>query len=216
MMAHIYCISGFGADERIFSKINFGNHEVNFLQWLSPARGESLQQYAARMLAGVHHDKSILIGVSFGGIMAIEMAKLRAFTRVIIISSIKADKELPGWMKLAGRLKLDKVIPLRSFKITEPIQNYHLGIETAEELRLVREYRRNIPLKYTNWGIHEILNWRNDWQPEGLVQINGTNDHIFPIRNISADFVVKGGGHFMVMNRATEINGILNNLLSGD
>jgi pimeloyl-ACP methyl ester carboxylesterase len=212
-MKHIYCISGFGADERIFSKVNFGNNSTHFISWLTPLKKESIEAYAKRMSEIIRHDSPILLGVSFGGIMSIEIAKIIKTDNVIIISSIKSFREIPLWMKLSSKLNLDKIIPLRSFPLIEPIENYNLGLENKEELNLVHEYRKNIGQQYTNWSVNQILRWKNEWQPAKLVHIHGGKDRIFPIKNIKADYVIADGGHFIIMNRAEKINQILAGIL---
>ena len=213
-MKHIYCISGFGADERVFSKLDFGDHPIHFISWLTPLKKESIEQYAKRMGEEIQHDNPILLGLSFGGIMCIEIAKIIKTHKVILISSIKSFREMPLWMRLAGKSKLNKFFPLKSFRIIEPIENYNLGIENSDELKLVREYRRNIGQRYTKWAIHQILHWKNEWQPGDLIHIHGDKDHIFPIKNIKADYIIPGGGHFMVMNRTEKVNRIIKELLS--
>jgi len=45
------------------------------------------------------------------------------------------------------------------------------------------------------------------------VHIHGDQDRIFPIKNIKPDYVIKGGTHMMVWNRADEISAIINGLL---
>ena len=213
-MKHIYCISGFGADERVFSKLDFGDHPIHFISWLTPLKKESIEQYAKRMGEKIQHDNPILLGLSFGGIMCIEIAKIIKTHKVILISSIKSFREMPLWMRFAGKSKLDKFFPLKSFRIIEPIENYNLGIENGDELKLVREYRRNVGRQYTNWAIHQILHWKNEWLPGDLIHIHGDKDHIFPIKNIKADFIITGGGHFMIMNRTEKVNGIIKELLA--
>ncbi len=212
-MAHVYCISGFGADERIFSNIDFGDHTPHFIPWILPKKQESIEEYALRMKASINEVAPVLLGVSFGGMMCIEIAKHLPASKVIIISSIKTRKEIPRWMKVTGRLQLNRIFPLRSFRLFEPIQNYNLGIENAEEKKLVREYRRNISQRYTNWAVNEILSWKNTWLPGNLYHIHGSKDHMFPLRNIHADFIIKGAGHFMVMNRAEKVNDVLLQIL---
>ena len=212
-MKHIYCISGFGADERVFSRLNFKDDEVHFMLWPDPLRNETIEEYAKRMSEQIKGDNPILLGLSFGGIMCIEIAKILTAAKVIIISSIKSFHEMPMWMRLTGKLKLDKIFPLKTFWFIEPIENYNLGIENKEELKLVKEYRKTIGQQYTNWATHQILNWENDWVPENLIHIHGSKDHIFPIKNIKADFVISGGGHFMIMNRSEKVNAIIEAVL---
>ncbi|MEO6187406.1 MAG: alpha/beta hydrolase [Ginsengibacter sp.] len=212
-MKDIYCISGFGADERVFSKLNFGENRVHFIPWLLPEKKETIAEYANRMQEKIVHENPVLLGLSFGGMICIEIAKFIKTKKIILISSIKTIHEIPLWMKLAGKTQLYKIFPLRSFRLLEPIQNYNLGIENPGELKLVREYRKNIAQEYTGWAINEILNWKNTWYPKNIFHIHGSKDHMFPIRNIKSSHVVPGGGHFMIMNRAQNVNDILNEIL---
>ncbi len=212
-MGHIYCISGFGADERVFSKLDFTGHTFHFIPWLDPFKMENIAAYAKRMSDKIQHENPILIGLSFGGIMSIEIAKIINPHKIILISSVKNIREIPLWMKLSAKLKLDKIFPLKTFPLIEPVENYNLGIENEEELQLVKEYRKNIGQPYTNWATHQIINWKNKWKPANLLHIHGGKDHIFPIRNIKADYVIEDGGHFMIMNRAEKVNNILSEIL---
>ena len=211
-MKHIYCISGFGADERVFSKLDFGDNQVHYLSWLLPFSNENIEAYAKRMAEKIVHPNPILLGLSFGGMMVIEISKLINTDKVIIISSIKSRNELPFWMRIAGKLKFDKIFPMRSFGLIEPLENYNLGIENEDERKLVNSYRKNVSQQYSNWAIHQILNWKNNRQPANLSHIHGGNDHIFPLKYIKADYIIEDGGHFIIMNRNKKVNEILSSL----
>lgn len=205
-MKHIYCISGFGADERVFSRLEFGDNAVHFISWIIPFKNESIEGYAKRMSEKIQDENPVLIGLSFGGMICIEIARFIKTNKVIIISSIKSFHEIPLWMRISAKLNLDKIIPLKPFRILEPIENYHLGIENKDELSLAREYRKNIGRQYTNWAIHQIINWKNDWQPENLTHIHGGKDRMLPIKYLKADYIIPDGGHFMIMNRSEKVN----------
>jgi len=212
-MKHIYCISGFGADERVFSKLDFGENEVHFIGWKIPQKQETLKEYSQRMADEIKFPEAVLIGLSFGGMMSVEISKIVPVTKIILLSSVATVNEMPWYMKTAGKLKLDKIFPLRPSAALAPIENYNLGVTTEEEKKLVNEYRKNIHPYYTSWAIDQILNWKNTLYPANLTHIHGDNDHIFPIKNITADHVIKGGGHLFLMNRSQEVNEILRKLL---
>ncbi len=207
-MKHIYCISGFGADERVFSKLNFGENEVHFIPWKIPEKHETIESYAARMNQDILHPNPVLVGLSFGGMMSIEIAKLISVEKIVLLSSVSTRHELPLYMKIVGKLRLNRLIPMKPYPILEPIENYNLGVETKEEKKLLKEYRHNLNLQYSNWAMNEVVNWKNEWIPPNLVHIHGTNDHIFPIRYVKTDYVIKGGGHLLPMNNADEVNEI--------
>jgi len=209
MKKTIYCISGLGADEKIFDNFRLHGYRLQHIPWLVPHKKESIQAYAKRMAASITDEAPVLIGVSFGGMVGIEIAKQRALRRLIIISSIKSTAELPGWMKLVGKMQLNKLLPTKSMKITEKLDNDRLGVSTEEEKRLVRNYRKNANPAYVNWAINQVLNWKNEWQPDNLIHIHGDKDKMFPVKKINATHVIAGGTHLMVYNRAAEISGCI-------
>lgn len=208
-MKHIYCVSGFGADERVFEKLDFGENDVHFISWKIPDENESIESYAKRMSAEIRHPKPILIGLSFGGMMCIEIAKIISVEKIILISSVATFHEMPLYMRLAAKVRLNKILPLHPYSFLEPVENYNLGVQTPEQKQLVREYRKNIDPRYTTWAIDRILNWKNDWFPENVIHIHGDHDHIFPLKTIKANYVIPGGGHLLLMNQADMVNEIL-------
>ena len=212
-MKKIYCISGLGADERAFGRLQIKGHTMAALPWLMPNPHETIGQYAKRMSAGIKDENPILMGLSFGGMMSIEIAKIISAPKVILISSIKSGDELPAWLKRSGQLRLNRLFPMRSFKIMEPVQNIFLGAIGKDEKDMARSYRKNAPQQYTDWAINEVLNWRNTWQPPTLFHIHGDNDRMFPIKYVSPTHVVKGGGHFMIMNKAAQVSAAINDII---
>ena len=112
-MKTIYCISGLGADEQIFRRLKIDGCRMVCLPWLTPLKNETIHQYANRMSGGIADENPILLGLSFGGMMAIEISKLINTQQVILVSSIQSFTEMPWWMKLAGKLRLNRLLPLR-------------------------------------------------------------------------------------------------------
>jgi pimeloyl-ACP methyl ester carboxylesterase len=220
-MKHLYCISGLGADERIFSKLEVPDTDIHHVKWLPPGElSESIEVYADRIAQQIVHSNSIILGVSFGGMMAIEVAKRIPVSAVILLSSIKSRNELPGWMKGCGLLKLNALIPnrpissIRPLKMIRPLENYFLGTESPEEKRIADDFRDNVDPKYLKWSLTQVLNWKNSWIPPVIYHIHGEKDRIFPIGKVRPTHTIPKAGHFMIMNRYKEINEILLSICS--
>ena len=222
MRRQVYCISALGADERIFGRLQWQDCELHFLSWIAPEINETMEAYARRMCAQIRHEHPILIGVSFGGMMCIEIAKIIEADRVILISSIKTKDELPAWLKLVAVLNLHRFIPILSWqyfsglKIFDSIENYFLGAGDDAEKQLAMEFRHNIDPAFLRWSIDHILNWNNRWAPPGVSHIHGTSDRIFPVTRVHASHSVRGAGHFMVYSHAGEVSDTLNQLMRGE
>ena len=202
----IYCISGLGADEKVFNNLELNGHELIHIPWLRPNKKETIVEYASRMREQIRESPAVLLGVSFGGMIGIEIAKQIQIEKLIIVSSIKNAKELPSWMRYVGQLQLNKFLPIRSYKFIEKIDNDRLGVSNDEEREMVQAYRKAADRVYMNWAVNEVLNWKNDWLPENIVHIHGDKDKIFPIKKIAANHVVKNGTHLMIFNRGKEIS----------
>ena len=213
-MKTIYCISGLGADERAFSKLKIlPGYRLQVLPWLKPLPAETIGEYAQRMSKAIDEKEPLLLGLSFGGIMCTEIAKLLPVHKIIIISSIKTSGELPAWMKTVGLLKLNKIVPLRSTRLSAPFQNRFLGVSNSEDLAVAQSYRKNADINYVKWAVDKVVNWKNNWVHPNTWHIHGDNDKMFPIKKIRANYTLKDGGHFMIMNKAAEVSGFVNHIL---
>src|SRR5215207_2664519 len=83
-----------------------------YLDWITPEKDESLSHYAKRFSSLIKHDDAfVLIGLSFGGMLACELARLRNPFKTIIISSVASSDELPWYYKKAATLGLHKYVP---------------------------------------------------------------------------------------------------------
>ena len=214
-MKALYCISGLGADERVFSKLQISGHELRPVKWLQPIKGEAMNDYAKRLSDQIKEPDPVIVGLSFGGMMAIEISKFKPVSKLILISSIKTSSELPAWMNLAGKAGAYNFLPskqissIKALRALRPIQNYFLGANTEEEKKIANEYRDHVDPVYLKWAIAQVLTWKNDSIPSNLVHIHGSNDHIFPAKKIRNAHIVAGGGHFMVMDKPDQVATII-------
>lgn len=79
----IYCISGMGADEKAFINLQVNGYELKFIPWIRPHKNERIEHYAERMAKYIKHDSPILLGLSFGGMVSIEIAKQMPVKKIV-------------------------------------------------------------------------------------------------------------------------------------
>ena len=131
-----YFISGLGADKRIFSKLKL-SEKINIIHvdWINPDRNETLEAYSKRLSRIIDTSQPFaLVGVSFGGMIAVEIAKILTPVVTIIISSTMISAQLPGLYRLAGKLGLLKLIPAKLLKSSNKLtQNYYFGTRSGSE-----------------------------------------------------------------------------------
>lgn len=213
---HLYFISGLGADRHAFDRIKLSKRfSINHIDWLEPEKNEAIEQYANRMAANIDKSKPFaLVGLSFGGIMSVEINKLFPAKKVILISSIATNHQLPNYLRLAGNLKLHKLGFVYLLKNADFMMNYVFGVHTPKMKTYLKEMIDKTSSNYLTWSLDTILKWRNSTKPSNAVQINGKNDKLFQLQFCQPDYVINRGSHFMILTHAQEISQIIEKELS--
>ena len=183
MLKSIYLMPGMAANPRIFEFINFPkNFQVISLSWVPPKKEESIQNYAKRMCERVKHPKPILIGVSMGGILVQEMAGFLDCEKVIIVSSVKSNKELPVHMKLAQITNAHKLLPTQWINNIETLAIFVLGNGLKKRFELYDRYLSERDPYYLKWSIDVIVKWKRIEPKKNVIHIHGKSDTVFPIK----------------------------------
>ena len=205
-----YFISGLGADKKAFYKLRLpAGYEAVYLDWIPPQAGESLPGYAKRLSSAIADDeKFILIGLSFGGMIAVEIARVKVPEKTILISSVAVSDELPWYFRWAGAMRLQKIIPAGFYK-TVTLLNHFMGSKSKEDRAMVLSFVRQTKPSFIRWSVNAILQWKCNQRFDRVIHIHGSRDRLLPVKYTNAGYVVKDGKHLMVWNKANEINQIL-------
>ena len=205
----VYFVPGLAASIEIFENIKLPEElfEMHFLEWILPLHNETIESYAKRMCEKILHEKVVLIGVSFGGIMVQEMSKVIKAKKIIIISSVKSNQELPIHMKLAKATNFYKVIPTSLLGKVNYLSRYIKGRGLlAKRVQLYNKYLFMKQTKYLDWAIENVLLWQRSVPDEKVIHIHGDDDMVFPISNIKKCIIVKGGTHIMIVTKFKWLN----------
>lgn len=214
----IYTLPGLGFDERIFSKIDFGKKRVRHLNWIVPEPAEHIADYAKRMSANIENngDRIVLIGHSFGGIMAQEMARIVDVQTIILVSSVKCREEIPWRLRAIAPLGLHHLFSKKLIRGTFAWWANSHGYSTAEEQRLFKSMIEKQTDGYLQWALKTV----SEWQPMSatnakIIHIHGENDKTFPVGLLKQPCrTVKGGTHFMVFNQAETVSKMIREEIS--
>lgn len=215
-MKNVYIFSGLGADERVFKELDFSGFDVTFIHWITPIANETIENYALRLIRQINTNRPILIGLSFGGMMATEVAKLIETEKIIIIASAKNRKEIPFYYRLAGMLKLHRLIPTVVLKMPNLFSNWLFGTSNKEDKAMLASIMQDTDEVFLAWAIDKIVNWKNDKVHKNLKHIHGTADKILPYCLVKSDIKVNGGGHLMTLNKAEELTKVIKLLINDE
>ena len=213
MSNHIYIFSGLGTDERVFQKLDFTGLTITFIHWAIPQERETIEDYATRLLSQIKITKPTLIGLSFGGIIAVEVAKQIDTEKVILIASAKTKTEIPFYYRLAGQIKIHRLLPTTLLKKSNFITNWFFGVSSTFDKELLKTILKETDTTFLTWAIDKIVGWTNQTELKNLKHIHGTADRILPIRFINCNFKVNNGGHFMTLNKANELTKLIRELV---
>jgi surfactin synthase thioesterase subunit len=181
-----------------------------------PEPKESLEHYAKRMAEKVTHKDAVLIGVSFGGVLVQEMAQFLTLRKLIIISSVKSNVELPRRMKIAKTTKAYKLIPTSLLQDADKLVKYAFGTSLKKRLLLYEKFLHMRNKSYLDWAIEQMICWNRTQIDTNVIHIHGDADDVFPCKNIKEFINVKGGTHIMILNRYRWFNANLPKLILGE
>lgn len=216
-MKTIHCLCGLGADCRMFNRLEVPGYKLNCIEWVRPNPEEPLSHYARRLSPMVDQDAPpILLGVSFGGVMALELSRIVRPALTILISSIRHPTELPWYFRLPGRLRLHRLLPLNTSRFSEFNVRFLNGVREESDIRLLRAMLHDADMHFVRWAIDHLLLWEG-CSPEGrIVHIHGTSDRMLPIRFVSPDIRIHRGSHLMAVTEAGAISRAVSDLLQQD
>jgi pimeloyl-ACP methyl ester carboxylesterase len=214
---NVYFIPGLGADKRVFKHVRLpAGFNIVHLEWETPLVGESLVGYAKRMSAKIDNSMPfVLVGLSFGGMLATEISKLLPPEVLILISTITGPEQLPYWVRIARPMNLHKYVPIGVFQQASLAKRI-FSTESKEDKALLRTIIKDSDKDFLRWAMGAILNWKPAAELNSEIRkmhLHGDSDRLLPYKFTEPTHLIKGAGHLMIMNRANEINHLLCEIL---
>lgn len=215
-MQNVYFISGLGADQRLFQYLQIKNIRPCYVRWITPEKNESWEDYARRLLDQIHEPEPVIIGMSMGGMMAVEISKLIPVKKIILISSAKTFHEVPPYFRL---LHIFKGHEWLSYKFLVwlglVLGPWLFGTTCKADRKLLKEIIYDTDETFFRWAWQRVATWKNAHAGQNITQLHGTSDHMLPIYYVKPDIIIQKGTHLMVVNRAEEISALLRQILDG-
>ncbi len=209
----VYLIPGLGADGRIFAGLELGQ-PTQIIDWLVPTADELLSAYAGRLAAIIPAEEPCaLVGVSFGGIIALEIAQLRPLAQVILVSSVAQPTQLPQLVRLARTTGLHRLLPFWAAGLMQGLMSWLFGVKTPAHRQLLRQILRDTDPFFARWAVQQLVRWPGVARVSSQ-RIHGSHDRLLPLLG-PVDYVVEGGGHLMILTHASEVGAVLAQYLLG-
>ncbi|WP_258105498.1 alpha/beta hydrolase [Marinoscillum sp. MHG1-6] len=209
----VYGIGGLGVDKRVFSELTL-NFDITPLEWINPEPNETIQNYAARLSEQIDTKEPFgIIGISFGGMMAIELNKILKPQLIVLISSAASKSDIPIPFRIFGRTGLLKITPNFLLKPPQFLANYFFGVTEPKYKKILKQIIADTNIDFLRWATNQITIWDNHERPTNMLRIHGTSDRLLNFCQHDDVTVIPKAGHFMVMNKADELSQILNHIM---
>lgn len=210
----VYCLTGLGADSSVFDLLEISHPKV-CVEWIPSFKWESMTSYAWRLCAQVDTSEPFaLLGVSFGGMLAVEMNKYIQPEKTILITSSARRSELPLWIRLISRTKLNRIIPNFLFGSNPKWLIWYFGIQSEQGKKMVSAIAKKSDRAFTKLCVDKVLTWDNEWLPDNLERIQASNDLLLPAPASVKGIELNKAGHFAIVENAKEISTIVDGILS--
>ncbi len=216
--ARIILFPGLGGDPRMFAqqKRVFGDDLV-CPAWLTPDAGESFDDYTRRWAKLLEpeagDDRALFLGgVSFGGMVAMQMARHMNPAAVILIGSCRSRAAKPPRWQMARRI--GDMIPPRLFG-RRVLAAAALWVAVLDRLddehrALLMTMAADSEPKLIRWSGHACADWgfdsgdHPDFPP--IHQIHGRHDAIIPLYQGDPDTVIPDGRHLIHFSHRQTVN----------
>jgi len=216
----LYVISGLGSDHRLFFRVEPKGIELVHIPWLEPlSEIESLGHYALRMLQQIPERQGglNLLGLSFGGIMAQEMARVAGVNKLILLSTLRATDPKPPLFRLFDAAPLYRLANRQRREKTALLWSWLFGAKGSTAAKFLLEMLGQFSDHYHNWAVKQISAWRPRYDFPEAIQTHGTRDQIFPHRYLrNVNHSLPGADQALVLTHATQLTRILEEIFEDD
>jgi pimeloyl-ACP methyl ester carboxylesterase/N-acetylglutamate synthase-like GNAT family acetyltransferase len=216
-MTRLVLLPGVGTTARLLDPQRAAFPSLEVPEWLEPQRGESLPSYGSRMARALEPVEGDLVlgGISFGGMVALEMARHLRARVVTLIASCRSASALTVPAHALARVM--SRMPNAAFTPPPPLSTFAawaLGARTPPQRALVHELIRTARPGFAKWGLHAIVAWHPKADPACAVRaIHGADDRLIRARRVRAEREVPDAGHLVNVTHAEEVNAFLRAVL---
>ncbi len=197
----IVALVGLGMSPKQVARIS-KKYPVEIAPSLVHEHHETLTNYAHRWADQLQlTSEDILIGFSFAGPIALEIASYKGSKGCILVSTFGSPSEMPSVHRKALQLGLHKWIP---YSIGWKFGTWwakRKGILTVQNKRSIHAIQRETPPEFYRWVLEELKNWEGAQPSCAVLRLHGTHDRIIPVSEGTPGVDFIPGNHFLLSSR---------------
>ena len=184
-------------------------------KWITPAPNDSIQTYAKRLAERVDLRQPCYVGgASFGGFVAMEMARHLQTLGIFLIGSLRGPEELPPKFRVLKPIRqFLSAVPFAMLGKAATISVSMSGDLSGPAMKDVAQQLSEADAMFLRWASQAVL----DWEPSPpwsrpcppIFQIHGEKDPVLSPKCTQPDEIVKSAGHLISLTHAEQLNAFL-------
>ena len=205
----LFVLPGIGADDRLFDAQRT-IRDIRPITWIAPAHPrETLREYAQRLASELRFPEPFdLGGSSFGGMVALELARYLSPQRVFLFGSCRSPRSISPLLRMLRFFA--PVLPDRLLHPPRILQSYvawWFGARSHAHIQLFADMLAVTPVPFIRWASIAIFSWEGvEELPMPIHHVHGDRDRLIPIRRVHPDHVITGAGHLLNLTHGDAVN----------
>lgn len=210
---HAYLLPGMGADKRLFDPIKLEGLEMKVLEWEFIPGISTLSEYAVHLAKRICTENNVYIGSSMGGMMAVELHKLKPASDLVLLSAPACRLEFPPILKGVSKMKVGKWFSLKQMRRLNRLADLFMGFSSPEHRKLFYEMLEGYGPEFLKYALNAVFDWDRMDRPEKYLQVIGSKDRLFKPHRMQSPIVLPDSGHFLTYEQPTKLSRIVNTYL---
>lgn len=204
-----FLLPGVGCDYRIFERLNLP-WPTKHVKWPKAYHGETLEHFSRRVAEQIDDPaNTVVIGVSFGGMVAAELSNLINPAATVIISSVKNSKEIPGWIKFLRFTRLHRLVSSKFVASFNFWTGWALGCGSSKDKGMIRQMVKCMDGDFNDWAVDALMSWDFNGPIGKVLHIHGTDDKLFPSEKIDGCVFIEEGSHSIVFKQGGKVSELI-------
>ena len=218
MRMRVFLITGFALDRRAFQMMDLPAETYRTVDLIPIRKGESLREYARRMAADIGLAPGDVIGgVSLGGMLALEMAKVVPVSGAVIIASATHPRSIRKRFRMWGPLArwVPRFVIRRIFTLIPRILALQ-NMLAPDGQALLADIMGKFPPEQLQTFPMMILRWPGCEPPAYFRHIHSDGDWLIrPAGDPATLTLLPGRNHLLTVSHAKEVRELVMQAVAG-